>query len=36
MGPMDWFKEANGFDFEYSSDIQLRLKVVSFFLYTYV
>jgi hypothetical protein len=27
--PMDWFKEASGFDFEYSSNIQLRLKVNS-------
>ena len=27
MGPMDWFKEASGFDSEYSSNIQLRLKV---------
>ena len=24
MGPMDWFEEASGFDFEYSSNIQLR------------
>ena len=28
--PMGWFKEASGFDFEYSSSIQLRLKI--FFL----
>ena len=34
MGPRDWFKEPSGFDFEYSSNIQLRL-VFSFFLYTY-
>jgi hypothetical protein len=26
MGPMDWFKEATSFDFEYSSIFQLRLK----------
>ena len=25
MGPMNWFKDASGFDFEYSSNIQLRL-----------
>jgi hypothetical protein len=30
MGPMDWFKEASGLDFEYSSNIQLRLNI--FFL----
>ena len=29
-GPMDWFKEASNFDFEYSSNIQLRIKI--FFL----
>jgi hypothetical protein len=27
-GPMDWFKEGSGFDFEYSSNIQLRLKII--------
>ena len=34
QGPMDWFKEASGFDFEYSSNIQLRLKI--FFLSLYL
>jgi hypothetical protein len=34
MGPMDWFQEASGVDFENSSIIQLRLKKI--FLYTYV
>ena len=33
-GPMDWFKEASGFDFEYSSNIQWRLKI--FFLSLYL
>ena len=33
---MDWFKETSGFDFEYSSNIQLRLCFLSFFLGTYV
>ena len=33
-GPMDWFKEASSFDFEYSSNIQLRLKI--FFLSWYL
>ena len=33
MGPRDWFKEANDFDFEYSSNIQLRLNLfLSFFI----
>ena len=32
-GPKDWFKEASGFDFEYSSNIQLRLSFL--LLYTY-
>ena len=32
-GPMDWFKGASGFDFEYSSNIQLRLNYfLSFFI----
>jgi hypothetical protein len=31
---MDWFKEASSFDYEYSSNIQLRLKI--FFLYCYL
>jgi hypothetical protein len=31
---MDWFKEASSFDFEYSSNIQLRLKI--FFLSCYL
>ena len=34
MGPMDWFKEASSFDFEQSSNIQLRLKI--FFLSCYL
>ena len=29
---MDWFKETSGFDFEYSSNIQLRLNILFFFL----
>ena len=33
MGPRDRFKEASGSDFEYSSYIQSRLKVVYFSLY---
>ena len=33
--PMDWFKEASGNDFEYSSNIQLNL-IILFFLDTYV
>ena len=33
MGPMDWFKEDNDFDFVYSSKIELRLK--TFFLSYY-
>ena len=31
MAPMDWFKEASGFDFECSSNIQLRV----FFLFLF-
>jgi hypothetical protein len=34
-GPMDWFKEASSFDFEYSSNNQLGLKIF-FFLDIYV
>ena len=30
-GPRDRSKEASGFDFEYSSYIQLRLQMFSFF-----
>ena len=33
--PRDWFKEASGFDLEFSSNIQLRFLFFSF-LYTYV
>ena len=33
MRPIYWFKEANGFDYEYSSNIYLRLKIFfSFFI----
>ena len=35
-GPMDWFKKTSSFDFEYSSNTQLRLKIFSFFLDTHV
>jgi hypothetical protein len=35
-GPMDWFKEASGLDFENSSNIRLRLQIYFFFLDTYV
>ena len=34
MKLMDWFKEASGFDVEYSSNIQLRLEI--FFLSLYL
>ena len=36
IGPMDWFKKASGSDFEYSSNIQLKLKTKFTFFYTYV
>ena len=32
-GPIDWFMEASGFDFEYSSNVQLRLKLDCVSLY---
>ena len=34
MEPMNWFKKASGFDFEYFIDIQLRLHFFfpSFFI----
>ena len=31
IGPKDWFKEASDFDFEYSSNIQLK-PIFLFFL----
>ena len=31
---MDWFKEASGYNFEHSSNIQLMLEKI--FLYAYV
>jgi len=29
---MDWFKEASSFNFEYSSNIQLRLKKLKIYI----
>ena len=34
-GLMEWFKEARGFDFEYSSNIQLNLNSFSFFMHVF-
>jgi hypothetical protein len=35
-GLLEWFKEARGFDFEYSSNIQLKLKLFfSFFMHVF-
>ena len=33
--PMDWVKEASGFDCEYSSNIQLRL-IMCIYIYIYI